>query len=295
MKEIIERLNSLGVSAERKSLYSDIEALNTFGFDIESNTKGYYVASRDFELPELKMLADCVSASKFITERKSAKLIRKIESLAGKYEAGMLARQVFISDRIKQGNESIYYNVDTISEAINAGKKIAFKYFTYGVDKKKRYKNGGAEYVVSPYSLTVSDENYYLISHYPKHENLTHFRVDKMTGIRVLDENIESAQSVMGKSFSVGEYSKRVFSMYAGECEKVTLLCKNSLINAVIDRFGEDVYIEKHDEEHFSVWTSVEISPTFFAWVFTFGGKMKIKSPEKVKTQFREIAEKFLN
>lgn len=294
MKDILERLAALDVSAERKSIYSDIEALRFFGVDILSNSKGYYVASREFELPELKMLADCVSASKFITEKKSGRLIKKIEGLAGKYDAAQLQRQVFIADRIKLGNEGIYYSVDTISDAINAGKKIAFKYFTYDTDKKRCFKNGGGDYVVTPYSLTVSDENYYLISHYPKHEKLTHFRVDRMSGIRVLEERGEDVENIMGKGFGIGEYSKKIFSMYPGESVRVTLCCDNSLINAVIDRFGEGVFVQKEDGGKFTVSANIDISPTFFAWVFTFGGKMKIVSPEKVRDEFNNTLKKFM-
>lgn len=294
MKEIISYLESCGISAERKSIYSDIEGLQLFGVDILSCTKGYYVVSREFELPELKMLVDCVSASKFITEKKSEKLIKKIESLASRHEAGKLQRQVYIADRIKAGNEDIYRSVDTLSEAINEKRKVSFRYFEYDTDKKRKFRNGGDEYIVSPYSLTVSDENYYLISHYPKHEALTHFRVDRMSDIKVIDEASENVETIMGENFSVGEYSKKIFSMYSGENTRVEILCENSMMNSVIDRFGKDVFVMKVDEEHFKVMVNVNISPTFFAWIFTFGGKMKIIAPEEAKRQFNNTIEKFL-
>lgn len=294
MKDIIAYLEECGISAERKSIYSDIEGLKLFGVDIVSSQKGYSVVSRDFELPELKMLVDCVSASKFITEKKSEKLIKKIESLASKHEGYKLQRQVYIADRLKAGNEDIYRSVDTLSEAINQKKKVSFKYFEYAPDKKKKYRNDGNEYVVSPYSLTVSDENYYLISHYPKHKELTHFRVDRMADIKVMEETVESLEKIMGEKFNIGEYSKRIFSMYSGEDERVEILCENSMMNAVIDRFGEDVFVLREDEEHFKVRVTVDVSPTFFAWIFTFGGKMKITAPESVKEQFNNVAKKFL-
>lgn len=293
-KDLIERLDVFGIGAERKSIYSDIEALKLFGADIIGVPRGYYIASREFEMPELKLLADCVSASKFITEKKSEKLIKKIESLTSRHEAVKLQRQVFITDRIKLGNEGIYLSVDTISEAINGNKKISFKYFEYDTDKKKRYRNGGKEYVVSPYSLTVSDENYYLISHSPKHERLTHFRVDRMSAIKILDEDALPAEEVMGKGFSIGEYSKKVFSMYSGESMRVSLLCENSMVNPVIDRFGDKVFIEKRGDGFFKVSVNVDISPTFFAWVFTFGGKIKIISPESVVESFNETLKRFM-
>lgn len=294
MREIIAYLESSGISAERKSIYSDIEGLQLFGVDILSSTKGYYVVSRDFELPELKMLVDCVSASKFITEKKSEKLIKKIEGLASRHEAGKLQRQVYIADRIKAGNEDIYRSVDTLSEAINEKKKVSFRYFEYDVDKKRKFRNGGNEYIVSPYSLTVSDENYYLISHYPKHEDLTHFRVDRMSDIKITDEACENVENVMGEGFSVGEYSRKLFSMYSGESSRVEILCENKVMNSVIDRFGKDVFVLKVDDEHFKAMVNVDLSPTFFAWIFTFGGKMKIAAPLEAKEKFNEVIKNFV-
>lgn len=294
MKDIIEALSNVDVSAERKSIYSDMEELRRFGIDVESNTKGYYIASRDFELPELKLMVDSICASRFITEKKSEKLIKKIESLASRHDGGKLQRQVFIADRIKNVNEGIYYVVDILSEAISRKKKIAFKYFDYTMTKERKLRNDGNEYIVSPYSLTVSDENYYLISHYPKHDKLTHFRVDRMCDIRVLDEAIEDVTNIMGKSFSIGEYSKKIFSMYSGESIRVKIRCHKSVINAVIDRFGENVLMEKADEENVMIFPSVDISPTFFAWIFTFGGKMRIEGPENVKAEFNEMLENFM-
>ena len=294
MRDIIAYLESMGISAERKSIYSDIEGLQLFGVDILSSPKGYYVVSRDFELPELKMLVDCVSASKFITEKKSERLIKKIEGLASRHEAGKLQRQVYIADRIKAGNEDIYRSVDTLSEAINEKKKVSFRYFEYDVDKKRKFRNGGNEYIVSPYSLTVSDENYYLISHYPKHEDLTHFRVDRMSDIKITEEPCEKVENVMGENFSVGEYSRKLFSMYSGESSRVEILCENKVMNSVIDRFGKDVFVLKVDDEHFKAIVSVDLSPTFFAWIFTFGGKMKIVAPLEAKEKFNEVVKNFV-
>lgn len=294
MRDIIENLAALDITAERKSIYSDIEELRRFGVDIENGPKGYFVASREFEMPELKMLVDSVSASKFITEKKSDKLIKKIEALASRHEGYKLQRQVFIADRVKNVNEGIYYSVDTLSEAINKKRKISFKYFEYTPTKTKKFRNDGEEYVVSPYGLIVSDENYYLISHFPKHEKLTHFRVDRMCEIKITEEVCENAEAIMGKGFNIGEYSKKVFSMYAGESTRVEILCENSMMNSVIDRFGENVFVQKADDEHFIISVNVDISPTFFAWIFTFGGKMKITSPENVREEFNNVIRKFL-
>ncbi len=294
MKEIIEYLANMGISAERKSIYSDVEELRKFGIDIISDTKGYYIGQRDFELPELKMLVDSICASKFITEKKSNKLIKKLEALTSRHQGYKLQRQMFIADRVKNVNEGIYLSVDAISEAINDKKKISFKYFEYAPDKKKQFRNNGDNYIVSPYGLVVSDENYYLISHFPKHEKLTHFRVDRMCEIKILDDTAENVENIMGKGFSVGEYSKKVFSMYSGESTRVTIVCENKMMNAVIDRFGENVFVQKEDSEHFKISVNVNVSPTFFAWVFTFGGKMKITEPESVKNEFNTVVKRFL-
>ena len=290
MNEIIERLGTYGIKAERKSLYANIEDLKLFGYDIicEKNKNfGYYIAEREFELPELKLLADCVLASRFITEKKSSRLIKKIESLTSRHYAAELQRQIYMSDSIKNMNEKIYYSVDKLHNAIASLKKISFKYYEYNIDKEKVLKNGGNDYVVSPYSLAFSDGYYYLISHYPKYENLTQFRVDRMTDIKILDEKSENISDVMYEGFNIGEYSKKIFGMFSGKTENVKLLCDSSIINSVIDRFGESVIIMKNDDKSFFANVNVNVSPTFFAWVFTFGGKIVISGPENVKEEFK--------
>lgn len=291
MSEILEKLNNVGIKAERKSIYSDMELFRQFGVDVicqKTDTFGYYIGERDFELAELKLLADSVQSSKFITKKKSNALIEKIEGLTNKYCAKELQRQVYVYDRVKTLNETIYYNVDTLHNSITENMKIAFKYYEYGIDKKKKLRNNGQDYIVSPYSLSFSEDNYYLIAHYPKYEKLTHFRVDRMTGIRILEERNTDIKTVTNESFNLGEYMKKTFDMYGGETEMVQIECENKLINVVIDKFGEEVSIRKSDDEHFIVTSNVNISPTFYSWVFTFGDKMKIISPIDVIHKFQE-------
>lgn len=298
MSEIIEKLSIYGIQAERKSIYSDIEALRLFGIDVICQKKdvyGYYIGEQTFELPELKLLVDSVQASKFITEKKSNALIKKLEGFTNKYYAKELQRQVYIADRVKAMNESIYYNVDKLHYAINNNQKISFKYYEYNIEKKKQLRNDGKDYIVSPYGLTVSDENYYVIAHYPKYSGLTHFRVDRMADIDVLDEKITDIKSVTDEKLNLGEYSKKMFNMFSGDTEIVKLECDNKLINPVIDRFGENVYIEKVNDNKFVVTVKVNVSPTFFAWVFTFEGNMRIISPEKVVNRFNANLKKFRN
>ncbi len=295
MPYILDRLGAYGITAERKSVYSDLSYLEQFGFDIISQkgkNSGYALLSRNFEMPELKHLVDSVQASKFITEKKANALIKKLEALTSTHNAKKLHRQVYVSQSVKSINETIYYNVDTLHEAILKQKKVAFKYFEYNVKKERVLKNNGEEYVASPYSLTICDENYYLVSHCEKHENFSNFRVDKMENIRILDEDALDYKSFAGEGFSIADYSKKLFSMFSGDIIEVKLICENSLVNAVIDRFGKDVLIRREDDFNFVATVKISQSPTFFAWVFTFGDKIKIISPDDTVKKFKAAINK---
>lgn len=279
--QMISELAKLGISAERKSIYDDLEYLQLFGLDICSNktrTTNYYVASRDFELPELKLLVDSVQSSKFITHKKSMELISKIEKLASRENAKTLQRQVFITNRVKTLNEQIYYNVDKIHDAIAANKQITFKYFDIDVDKQKVYRKNGDAYTESPVALTWDDENYYLIAYKEKYDSYTHYRVDKMETINITEEN----RRLSDKPFDLSEYSKKMFQMFGGEETAVSILFDNSLIGVVYDRFGIEVPITKEDDTHFVCHVKVAVSPQFLSWVFSFGDKAKIISPDSV-------------
>ncbi|MGD9678316.1 MAG: helix-turn-helix transcriptional regulator [Vulcanibacillus sp.] len=281
--EMINELNKYNINAERKSIYDDIESLKTFGIDIlcrKSKTYDYYIAGRTFELAELKLLADAVASSKFITEKKSGELIKKIGSLTSNYEAKQLVRQIYVAGRVKTINEKIYYNVDLINQAIGGNKQISFKYFEYTIDKKKRYRNDGNKYIASPYALTWDDENYYMISYYEKYNNITHFRVDKMEDIEITDQQCHR------EDINIVEYTKKIFSMYGGEEETIKIQFDNSLLGVVIDRFGKSTIIHKIDENSFAAILTVELSPPFWGWIFQFGNKVKIISPENVKEKF---------
>ena len=286
MAEILRRLEMHGISAERKSIYSDMEELRLFGADIERDKEGYYLAGREFELAELKLLVDSVQASRFLSEKKSGALIAKLEKLASRHEAKELHRQVYLGNRSKTMNETVYYGVDTLHAAIRQKKMISFRYFEYLPDKKRQFRNGGECYIVSPYGMTVAEDNYYLIAHSDKRSGLTHYRVDRMCDITLLEEDILDITEVMGKDFSLGEYYRKNFSMFAGEMQEVHLLCKNRLASAIIDRFGEGVPMRPEGVDKFIAKVSVSVSPTFFAWVFTFGDEMKILSPDSVRREY---------
>ena len=287
---IMERLSGYDIECERKSLYSDIEALKNFGLDIVydgSKNGGYYLSSRDFELPELRLLVDAVQCSRFVTQKKTLELIKKLESLCGKTEAQKLNGQVFVFNRIKHMNESIYYNVDAIHEAIMSNKKISFKYFDYTVDKKKKYRHDDKVYEVVPLSLAWEDENYYLIA--TEDGTTKHFRVDKMDNISVGD----SAPTT--ERFDTADYTRGVFSMYGGERADVRLVVNNSLASVIIDRFGKDVTMIPRDSDTFSVSVNVAVSPQFYSWIFGLSDKVHIESPVSVRKGMQEYLEKVLN
>jgi len=293
VNDLIGELERLDIAAERKTIYDDIDELRQYGLDIvrrKSKTFDYFVASKTFELAELKLLVDAVQASKFITIKKSNELIKKLESCASIYEARQLQRHVFVSNRVKTMNESIYYNVDKLHTAISEKKQISFKYFEYTIDKQKSFRKNGENYITNPCALSWDDENYYLITYNEKYKDLVHYRVDKMTNIEMTDTPAELPNS---KEFDVADYAKKVFNMYGGEEQDVSLQFDNSLIGVVIDRFGKDVFVNKIDEQHFGIRLKIVVSPTFLAWLFQFGSQVKILSPisliDQIKAKATEV------
>ncbi len=290
VRQIIAHLDSCGVRAERKSIYDDVEALRAYGLDIEQVADGqfygYYIASRRFELPELKLLVDSVQSSKFITQRKTNALIKKIETLASAYDAQRLQRQVYVAGRVKTMNESIYYNVDAIHAGISEDKKIRFRYFEYTVAKERRYRKDGAYYVVSPYALTWDDENYYMVAYETETDSIRHYRVDKMTNIATADERRDGAESFRALDMAV--YSRKVFGMFSGKEQRVRMRFANHLVGAVLDRLGQDVSVIPDGDEHFTVSADVVVSPQFFAWLCGFGADAQLVAPAGAVEQMRE-------
>lgn len=274
------------MNVDRRTVYADIALLKSSGMDIEkrrSRTHDYYLATRGFELPELKLLVDAVQASRFITEKKSAALITKLEGLTSRHLAAQLSRQVFVPGRVKTDNERIYYSVDTIHEAIAKNWRIRFQYCQYTISKTLQPRRGGEFYEVSPYLLAWADDNYYLIADHPVHEGLAHFRVDKMLSVEIL----EQARTRRGDAIDPAAYARTMFSMYAGERSFVELRFDAGLVGAVIDRFGRDIAIIKQDETSFSVRVRVAVSPAFFGWLLQFGKGAAIVSPTQVRDQMK--------
>ena len=271
MPEIIEALAAYDISAERKSLYNDIENLRIYGLDVigkqEDRTYSYYV-------------------------KKSNELIKKIEGLASKYEASQLHRQVFVAGRVKTMNESIYYNVDRIHTAIAENSRITFQYFQWNVAKKMELRHNGALYEVSPWSLSWDDENYYLIAYDSSEKIIKHFRVDKMLHIQSNGRRREGEQEF--KSFDMAAYARKVFGMYAGKEETVRIECDNSLAGVVIDRFGKDVTMIPIDDKHFSVSVDVAVSRQFLAWIIGLGEGVRLVSPDNVVALINEEIDRLI-
>ena len=290
--DIDKALGDYGMSADRKTVYNDIETLREFGMDVlqtKGSNSGYYIGSRKFELPELKLLVDAVQASKFISRKKSEELIRKLESLASEHDARQLQRNVFIYNRPKTGNETIYYNVDKIHTAILENRQIQYQYAEWTVKKELIPKKNGAVYPVSPWSRTWDDANYYLIAYDEASDCMKHYRVDKMQRTRVIRQ--ERVGKERFQDFDLVEFSKKTFSMYGGHDEEVTLQCGNELIGVILDRFGTDVMIVPADEGQFRVRVLVAVSPQFFGWVTGIGVRLRIAGPERVQKEYKEYLE----
>ena len=296
MPEIMESLAEYNITADRKSIYTDLRDLSVLGIEVEGEPIGnryhYHVVSRTFELPELKLLVDAIQSSKFITEKKSNTLIKKLEKMVSEYEAQKLQRQVYVSGRIKTMNESIYYTVDAIHNAISENKKIKFQYYQWNVKKEMELRHNGAWYHISPWGLSWDDENYYLVGYDSDAEKIKHYRVDKMLHIRFSSENRE------GKEFfnklDMADYAKKSFGMFGGKEQTVKLLVKNNLVGVIIDRFGKNVILFPTDDEHFTVNVNVHVSRQFLGWVFSLGEGVKIISSDDVVDEMKQEIERLI-
>ncbi len=292
MQQLISKLNAYGVNADRKTLYMDLDELRHFGIDIISEQKGrswyYYVGCRRFELPELKLLVDSVQSAKFMTDKKSEELIRKIVSLASRHDARKLQRQVFIAGRVKTINESIYYNVDKLHEAIASDSQIRFRYYRWNVRKEMELRRDGAWYQNSPWGLMWDDENYYLVAFSSEDGKIRHYRVDKMLDISIVNERREGKQEF--KAFDLPHYTRSLFGMFGGEEKKVTIEAANDMVGVMIDRFGKDIIIAPIGEERFRITVNVAVSRQFLGWIIALGEDVKITGPADVVEMMREEA-----
>ena len=269
-----------GILCDRKTVYSDIAALQDYGTDIVSipgKNGGYYIASRNFELPELKLLIDAVQSSRYLTEKKSRELIAKLCQQCNEHDAGLLRRNVLVSGRVKSMNETIYYNVDAIQEAIVQNRQITFRYFDWDLGGKRRYRE--KEYLASPYGLCQDNQNCYLLGFSARH-GVTSYRVDRMVDIRISQEKRIPCPELTGKALN--DHANKLFQMFAGDAVMVKMRFHRSLINVVIDRFGQDTMLIPDGDDHFNFTVPVAVSPMFLSWVIGFGEKAQILYPQSV-------------
>lgn len=290
--ELIGHLESKEIHCDRRTVYAHIRALQEYGMDIENrmgSKGGFYLASGAFETPELKLLIDAVLSSRFLTKKKSRELMKKLLRLCNRHDESLLSRQMLVTGRVKSMNESIYYNIDAIQDAIAAGRKITFRYFDWGIGHKQEYRPG--IYEASPYALCVDSENYYLLAHTNRH-GVTHYRIDRMEKIAVTDEPRTPCPELTGEALK--NYSRKVFQMFGGEMERVKLRMHRRLTDVVYDRFGEDTMLIPDGEDHFTFTVDVAISPTFLSWVVGFGQEAKILYPESVRLKCLELCRKVL-
>ncbi len=283
-----------GMDAHRITVGDDIQLLQMVGIEIgkiESTQNKYYMISRPLEQAELKVLTDAVASSKVITKKSSKALLDRIASLGSPFKKDELVRNICPEDRIKSKNESILYNVDAINEAINDKKKVSFKYFSYGANKRKQLKNDGEPYIFSPWALVWNGDYYYAVGWSDKHGGIGSFRVDRMCSV----PDILSDDAVaMPKRFKVSDYIKKNYHMFGGEVKHVELLCDGSVMDSIIDRFGYDVETEFIDDEHFVARVEAAVNNVFFGWIFGFGGKVKISKPEEVAEEYKKMVKEAL-
>ena len=288
-QELMDMLARRGISCERKTIYAHISALQDYGLDIvnrRGKNGGYFLATRNFELPELKLLIDAVQSSRFLTEKKSRELIEKLCQQCNRFDASLMHRDIVIDRRVKSMNETIYYNVDTIQEAISQNRQIRFRYFDWGLDGQRRYRS--KDYQASPYGLCQDNENCYLLAHSPRY-GVTHYRVDRMSDIVLAEEKRVSCPELTGKELI--SHANQLFQMYSGDILRVKLRFHNTMINAVIDRFGRETMLIPDGEEHFTFTAEVAVSPMFLSWIIGFGEKAQILYPQRVVDACAELCQ----
>lgn len=297
-QELIALLTQQSITCDRKTIYDDIDALGLCGYDVlHTNTprRGYYLASREFELPEVALLTDAVLSADFITRKKTAQLTKKLEGLLNRYQAETYRRRGFIDNRNKGDNEEIYYTIDAVERAIQEGKKVKFSYLRHSLEEGRRPVLRAKQRTVSPYALIWADDHYYLICNYEKYDNLIHLRLDRMKAVSVLDEPYRhfSEVSEYKTDFNVADYVGKVFHMFSGAEEEIVLDCDNDILEQVIDRFSDQIFIRESSEGRFVFHCKACVSDGLVAWIMQFGEKMRVVRPaelqERLVTAAREI------
>ena len=301
-EELEKMLGEKGIACERKSIYSDVNTLKEYGmeiFRVRVPENGYYIGSRDFEEPQLRLLIDAVQAANFITERKTKELVKKIASLCSESEGKQLTKQVYIENRVKCTNEEIYYNIDVLNRAIRQRKKVTFVYSKRVVaDTPNSVKRSEKQFTVSPYALVWSNDHYYLVGNNQKYDNLMHTRIDRMKKVEMLDETVRpfSEVSEYKRYFDSADYVGKLFNMFSGSLQQLDFICDNSILEEILDRFGKGALITKcTDDEHFRMRMKMVVSEGLVSWIMQFGKKIKVVEPLSLQKQVEERARDILS
>lgn len=294
--DLIAMLAQEGIKCERKSIYSDIQMLNDIGLDIVSTSspkRGYFIATRKFELPEVRLLIDAVSSAGFITPKKTENLVEKLESLVSDNQANDLFSQVYVDSNSKCDNEEIYYIIDALHEAILNKNKVKFVYKRRNIDIENRKSFTEKTFVVSPYALIWKDDHYYLVCNNEKYDNLMNLRLDRMKKIQQLEEDCRPIGEVSEykDALDVSDYSSKMFSMFSGCSHPVKLLCSLDIREEIMDRFGEKISLTAVDPSHFETVIDAAVSEGLVSWIMSFGDKLKILEPESLALSVKDKAQ----
>ena len=295
--EICRRLGEMGISCERRTVGKDMKVLREQGFEIMSELKGhencYWVSDRSFELPELKILMDAVQAALFIPEDKTEQLLEKIAALGGTHQAELLQGNLVRFNTRKHSNRSIFYNVQAIENALQARKKLSFRYFDLNENLEKVYRMDGGRYMADPVALIYDDNNYYMATYSAKYEHMVTYRVDRMDQVCV--ENEAVCEEALAQSDKSPELVVQAFRMFRGEQREVTLRFRDSLIGIMYDKFGEDLHISRIDNKSCEATVTVQISPPFWSWLFMLKNDLTLAGPEDLAAEYRSQLESALN
>lgn len=291
--EICSKLALFNVTAERKSIYNDIEQLIFYGYDIiktRTPKAGFFLGSREFEIPEISLLTDAVKTAKFISAKKTRELISKLEAMQSVYQLNSLNKGIYFDVDSKTKNEEIYYTIDTVSRAIENKKQIKFEYNVRTINENKEITISSSQKIISPYAMTWQDDHYYLIGNYEKYDNLIHLRIDRMHRVEITDKNSRSFSEVSDyKSvFDVADYTKRLFGMYTGNTENIELKCSREILEQVVDRFGDSIFITKLTDKTFNINYKAVVSEALVTWIINFGNKIEAVSPENLREMVKE-------
>ena len=291
--DLLRELERYGISAERKSIYKDLNLLTDYGMDIVHTRlpkQGWFLGKQEFELPELRLLIDAVQSAAFITPKKTKELLSKLDRQMSCHQARDMGRQVYIDSRVKCVNEEIYYNIDIMHKAIAQNKKVSFYYYRREVGRGRTARNEGKPFEVSPYAMLWVNDHYYLVSNLDKLDSLTHFRLDRMGKVKMLENPRRSFEEVSEyrNTFDAADYARKCFSMFGGETELVDLRCVNELLEEVMDRFGENVKVYKDDAKHFHIRVQAKVSIGLVSWVLQFGTGIEAIAPKQLRQMIIE-------